>query len=54
MKRLIPEVHRRSLWQVMGIYLMGSRVVLQVADGELQPRVAAARTRRNEILRARG
>lgn len=32
MKRLIVEVHRRSLWQVLGIYLMGSWVVLQVVD----------------------
>ena len=32
MKKLIHEAHRRSLWQVLGIYLMGSWVVLQVVD----------------------
>ena len=30
MKRLIHEAHRRSLWQVLGIYLAGSWVALQV------------------------
>jgi len=32
MKRIIHEAHRRSLWQVLGIYLMGSWMVLQVID----------------------
>ena len=32
MKRLIQEGHRRSLWQVLGIYLVTGWVVLQVAD----------------------
>ncbi|MFQ5530876.1 MAG: tetratricopeptide repeat protein, partial [Gemmatimonadota bacterium] len=32
MNNFIREVHRRSLWQVLGIYLMGSWVVLQVVD----------------------
>lgn len=32
MKNLIREVHRRSLWQVLGIYLAVSWVVLQVVD----------------------
>jgi len=32
MKKLIHEVHRRSLWQVLGIYMAGSWVVLQVVD----------------------
>jgi tetratricopeptide (TPR) repeat protein len=32
MKKLIQEAHRRSLWQVLGIYLFGSWVVLQVVD----------------------
>ncbi|MFW6078578.1 MAG: hypothetical protein ACODAE_03090, partial [Gemmatimonadota bacterium] len=32
MKSLIVEAHRRSLWQVLGIYLMGSWIVLQVVD----------------------
>lgn len=32
LKRLIGEVHRRSLWQVLGIYVVGSWVVLQVVD----------------------
>ena len=36
MKRLIHEVHCRSLWQVLGIYLMGSWAVLQVVDQLVQ------------------
>ncbi|MDX1393444.1 MAG: tetratricopeptide repeat protein [Gemmatimonadota bacterium] len=32
MKNLIHEIHRRSLWQVLGIYLAVSWVVLQVVD----------------------
>ncbi|MCG8468780.1 MAG: hypothetical protein MJB57_11330 [Gemmatimonadetes bacterium] len=32
MKNLIHEIHRRSLWQVIGIYLGASWVVLQVVD----------------------
>lgn len=32
MKKLIHEIHRRSLWQVLGIYLVGSWVALQVVD----------------------
>ena len=32
MKNLIREVHRRSLWQVLGIYLAGSWVALQVVE----------------------
>ncbi len=32
MKKLIHEIHRRSLWQVMGIYLGGSWVALQAVD----------------------
>ena len=32
LKRLISEIHRRSLWQVLGIYLAGSWGVLQVVD----------------------
>ncbi len=31
-RRLIHEIHRRSLWQVLGIYLLGSWVALQVVD----------------------
>jgi len=30
MKRLVREIHRRSLWQVLGIYLAASWVALQV------------------------
>ncbi len=30
LKRLIQEIHRRSLWQVLGIYLLASWVVFQV------------------------
>lgn len=32
MKKLIQEVHRRSLWQVLGIYAVGAWVALQVVD----------------------
>lgn len=32
-KRLIVEVHRRSLWQVLAIYAVGSWGSLQVVDG---------------------
>jgi serine/threonine-protein kinase len=32
MKKLIEELHRRSLWQVLGIYLAGSWIALQVVD----------------------
>jgi len=32
MKNLIREIHRRSLWQVLGIYLAVSWIVLQVVD----------------------
>ena len=32
LKRFIHEIHRRSLWQVLGIYLVASWAVLQVVD----------------------
>ena len=32
MKSLIHEIHRRSLWQVLGIYLAGSWIALQVVE----------------------
>jgi len=32
MKNVIHEIHRRSLWQVLGIYIAVSWVVLQVVD----------------------
>ena len=32
LKSLIRELHRRSVWQVLGIYLMGSWGALQVVD----------------------
>ncbi len=32
LKQLIHEIHRRSLWQVLGIYIFGGWVVLQVVD----------------------
>jgi eukaryotic-like serine/threonine-protein kinase len=32
LKRLIIEAHRRSLWQVVAVYLAGSWVALQVVD----------------------
>ncbi len=33
LKRLIREIHRRSLWQVLGIYLLGSWFVYEVVQG---------------------
>lgn len=32
LKRFIREIHRRSLWQVLGIYVVASWAVLQVVD----------------------
>ncbi|MFV1986781.1 MAG: hypothetical protein ACC682_05850 [Gemmatimonadota bacterium] len=32
MKNLIHEIHRRSLWQVLGIYLAGGWIALQVVE----------------------
>lgn len=32
MKNLVREIHSRSLWQVLGIYLVGSWIALQVVD----------------------
>ena len=32
LKRIIREIHRRSLWQVLGIYLVASWAVLSVVD----------------------
>ncbi len=32
LKRLIQEIHRRSLWQVLLIYIAASWVVLEAAD----------------------
>ena len=32
LKRFIHEIHRRALWQVLGIYLVASWAVLQVVD----------------------
>ena len=29
LERLIDEIHRRSLWQVLGIYLVGAWVAFQ-------------------------
>jgi TolB-like protein len=31
-KKLINEVHRRSLWQVLGVYLAGAWIALQVVN----------------------
>ena len=33
LKNIVHEVHRRSLWQVLSIYLMGSWGALQVVEG---------------------
>jgi eukaryotic-like serine/threonine-protein kinase len=32
LKRLVREIHRRSLWQVLAVYLAGSWVAVQVVD----------------------
>ena len=32
LRQLIHEIHRRSLWQVLGIYLVASWAVLQIVD----------------------
>jgi TolB-like protein/Flp pilus assembly protein TadD len=32
LKRIIREVHRRSVWQVLGIYVFGSWIALQVVE----------------------
>ena len=32
MKKLFQEIHKRSLWQVLGLYLAGAWVLLQVVD----------------------
>lgn len=32
MKKIVHELHRRTLWQVLGIYLAGSWLVLQIVD----------------------
>jgi len=32
LRQLIREIHRRSLWQVLGIYVVGSWIALQVVD----------------------
>jgi serine/threonine-protein kinase len=32
LKRLIQEIHRRSLWQVMGIYVVGAWIAFQVTQ----------------------
>ena len=32
LRQLIHEIHRRSLWQVLGIYVLASWAVLQVVD----------------------
>ena len=33
LKRLIREIHRRSLWQVLGIYLVGGWIAYQIVHG---------------------
>jgi len=32
LRRLVHEIHRRSLWQVLGIYVVGGWLVLQAVD----------------------
>jgi hypothetical protein len=33
LRQLIREIHRRSLWQVLGIYLVASWAVLEAVEG---------------------
>ena len=33
MKKLIHEIHRRSLWQVLGIYAVGAWIGYEVIQG---------------------
>ncbi len=33
LKQLIQEIHRRSLWQVLGIYAVASWVIYEVVQG---------------------
>ena len=35
LKRLIREIHRSSLWQVLGIYVVASWAVVQVVNQSL-------------------
>ena len=35
LKRLIQEIHRRSLWQVLAIYAVASWVIYEVVQGLL-------------------
>ena len=32
LRSVLDEIHRRSLWQVLGVYVAGAWVVLQVID----------------------
>ena len=32
LNKLIHEIHRRSLWQVLGLYVIGSFIIFQVLD----------------------
>ncbi len=32
LRQLIREIHRRSLWQVLGIYVIGGWIALQIVD----------------------
>jgi hypothetical protein len=37
LKRLIVEVHRRSLWQVLGIYVGGAWVCYEIIETIIVP-----------------
>ncbi len=32
LKQLIHEIHRRSLWRLLGIYVVGGWIALQIVD----------------------
>ena len=43
-KRLIGEIHRRSLWQVLGIYVVASWIAFEVVQTltEVPPRAPSS------------
>ncbi len=51
LKRLIAEIHRRSLWQVLGIYAVASWAVLGGVStpGDLEPYGDADRLTRQAV-----
>ena len=44
LKKLIAEIHRRSVWQVLGAYLVGSWIAYQVVWNRVFPLVIGSFT----------